>query len=351
MTSHVNQKIAVTIYGDVDLEIVEPEKAILNISKDLTEEPNEAEIEIYNLNADTRGSIKTAAEKTTPIAIAVSPLHSDEAVTCFVGEIDTVVNQSMRPGYVTRIRALSQKVSHRGVYIDQKTYVAGTPADEIVNEFLDTIALPQGTIDEIPTEGILLSWSFSGAAFPLLKRFVSDFGMYCYIDDGLINITSVYDPPSPTVIEITPAMLISDPQESTREDARDTELHTMTEVGDLDPFRKQGRRQKKTTEKKQVGDNDYVEVEVVDVTVPGIELECFAIPNLAPDHIITLDGGTTFYRVFETEMYGDDLRGGERPTTVIRADQFVGAPPEGFVSTAELNSARAEIKAEYEASL
>lgn len=336
MTEHVNQKISVIIRGDTDIDLTEMEKSIESISKDLSDEPNEAVIEIYNLNPDTRAAVKAAADQYTPIEIGVSPLHSADPIIAFVGEIETVVNRATRPGFVTRIRALAQKRAHRAAYVSQKTYAAGTPKSDIVNDLVEAIGLPS-EIDTIPTTGIILGHSFSGVAFPILQRFVYDFGMFCYIDNGVLHITNVYDPPNPTLIEITDNMLITEPQETTRRDARDTSLFTVTNMTNIEPDRKKKRRKKKKTLRKElVADllarnvenvlegSDYVEIEAVDTTVPGIELECFAIPNLAPDHIITLDGGDTHYRVCETELYGDDIRDGERPTTRIRADRFEG---------------------------
>jgi hypothetical protein len=336
MTSHTNQVISVVIRGDTDIDLTAMEKSIESISKDLSDEPNEAVIEIYNLNSDTRTAVKAAADQYAPIEIGVSPLHSADPVTAFVGEIETVVNRATRPGFATRVRALAQKRAHRAAYVSQKTYAAGTPKADIVNDLVTAIGLPS-EIDTIPTTGILLGQSFSGAAFPILQRFVFDFGMFCYIDNGVLHITNVYDPPNPTVVEITENMLITEPQETTRRDARDTALFTVANMTNIEPGRKKKRRKKqKTLRKELISDllarnvenvldgSDYVEIEAVDITVPGIELECFAIPNLAPDHLITLDGGETHYRVFETEMYGDDMRDGERPTTRIRADRFEG---------------------------
>lgn len=322
MTSHVNQVIKVTIKGDTDIEIVEPEKRI-EITKDRTDEPNEAIVEIYNLNEDTRKAVKAAADRYTPIEIAVSRLYSADPILAYVGEIETVVNRNLRPGFMTRILALSEKRVHRAAYVTRKTWAKGTPKSDIVQELTDAIGLPVES-DTIPTTGILLAMTASGPAFTVLRGFVRDMGMFCWIDDGALKISNVYAPPNPVVIEITDEMLIADPQETTRNDAAETSIQTITEMTGVDPFKRERRRRKRTTTKKELGENDYVEIEAVDIVVPGVELECYAIPNLKPDHIITYDGGVTHFRVYECELYGDDMRGGERPTSRIKADQFDG---------------------------
>lgn len=323
MTNHINQVIKITIRADTDIIIGSECEKRFEITKDTTDEPNEAEVEIYNLNADTRAAIKAAADKYTPIEIAFSGLGTADPVRAYVGEIESVVNRNLRPGFVTQIRALSEKRAHRAAYVTQKTYAAGTSKADIVKELTDAIGLPVKS-DTIPTVGILLSHSFSGPALPALQQFVFDMGMYCFICDGELFITNVYDPPEPTVVEITEAMLVTEPQESTRTDAQFSELHTVTDMANVDPLRKKKRRKKTKAQKKEPGPNDYVEIEAVDIVVPGIEIECFGIPTMNTDQIITLDGGKNYYRVFHVQSDGDDIRGGERPTTRIRADKFEG---------------------------
>jgi hypothetical protein len=323
MTIHVNQVIEITIRGDTDIVIGAGIEKRFEFTKDMSDEPNEAMVEIYNLNQDTRAAIKAAADKYTPIEIAFSGLGTADPVRAYVGEIESVINRNMRPGFVTEIRALSEKRAHRAAYVTQKTYAAGTAKSDIVKDLTDAIGLPVES-DTMPTIGILLSHSFSGAAFPILQRFVYDMGMYCFINDGVLHISNVYDPPSPTVVEITPEMLIVEPQDTTRTNAADTELHTVTDMANVAPLRKKRRRKKSSTQKKEPGPNDYVEIDAIDIVIPGVEMECFGIPTLNPDNLTTLDKGQTHYRVFQVDTWGDDMRDGERPTTRIKADRFEG---------------------------
>lgn len=314
------------IHGDTDIKIINPEKRIESISKDISSEPNEASLEIYNLNPDTRAAIKDAADRNAPIEIGISPLGSSDTVMAFKGEIETAMNRAARPGFVTRICAQSQKRAHRAAYVTQQTYTAGTPKSDIVGDLLKVINLPTSKkdLEAIPTTGILLAHSFSGPAFPILRRLVFDFGMYCYIDDGVLRITHVYEPLNTTIIEISEGMLVTEPQDTMRSDARKISRQTVSEMNGTASTAQQKGRKKAAVDRKEPGSNDYVEIKAIDTVVPGIELECFAIPNLAPDHLITLDDGKTHYRVFETELSGDDLRGGGRLTSRIRADRFEG---------------------------
>lgn len=330
---HVNQLISVVIRGDVDIEIIEQEKHI-DISKDRTDEPNEAVVDIYNLNSDTRSAIKAAADKKTPIEIYVSPLYSTDLVQAFAGEIETVRNSPMSPGnieqqgYVTHITSMSQKRAHRAVMVSKQTYAKDTPKSEIVNDFIEALNLPY-QVDTISDTGILLAHTFSGPVFPNLKRFVFDMGMYCWIDDGTLRIASVYDPPDMNVIKITDSMLITEPEESSRTDAMESVMHTVTDMTGIDPFRKQRRRKKTKVTKKEQGPNDYVEVEAIDIVVPGITMSCFAIPNLKCDDVVTRNN-QDFFRVFETNLSGDDfLEGGSRPVTTFRADRLEGEEAQG----------------------
>jgi hypothetical protein len=325
MANLINPKIQLQLFGTADFEINDLDIDI-DITKDLDEEPNEAVVTIYNLNKTVREQLLDANAKDLPIKILFTPFGSENLQTAFVGEVEKVTSKPTRPGFATHLECSSQKWQHRALYIDKKTYAAGTAINTIVDDFVKAINIPS-EIDEIPTTGILLAQSFSGPAFPLLQRFVFDFGMFCYIIDGLLKITNVYEPVNPITVEITENILLESPQPAERSDAIDVELHTVTETVNLDPLRKLSRRQKKAIEKKGIGKNDYVEVQAIDTVISGVTCDLLALPTINPDNFVDFGDGK-IYRTHEVNHFGNNYSGGI--TTRLGADAFDGAvPPTG----------------------
>jgi hypothetical protein len=324
MTKLVNPSAKLRIYSDTTYEI-EDLYLEFSVNKDLDEEPNSATVIVYNLASGSRNSILEASNKSAPIEIYATPAGSSGYVMAFRGEIDTVRSVNTRPGWETEITCTSQQVNHRSKYVDEKEFAAGTPVNQVIEFFLGEIGLPKGQIDELPTVGTTLSQSFSGPAFKLLQHYVYDFGMYCYILDGTINITDNYERTGATVKQIPVNRLLSEPQPTSRNDRSLIRMITAAETIKRvknEPFRK-GRR-KKTRQQKEVGRSDYVEYTATDTLVEGMDFEFLLQPDLQPDSIINvpLVGiDRQLWRVKEVEHSGNTETFDES-TSYVSADKY-----------------------------
>lgn len=326
----INPRCAVRIFGTEDI-LIDKLDIEFEIMKDLEEEPNEATVTIYNLSENTRSQTIDPASKNTPIEIYFTPFGSKDLISAFTGEIDSVVSTPLRPGYSTTLRCSSQKWQHRSLYVE-KTYSMGTPAQQIVNELVGIINMP---VTQVPplVHPILLSHSFSGPAFQILRRFLFDFGRTAYIRDGVLMITSAYATPIPTVIPIPDSIALTSATPSERYDAVDAEMRTITETTGLDPLQKISKRSKKKYTKKAVGkpgpamplvDDIHVEVEAIDATIPGVERDLLALPTLNPDDIVLFDSGNQ-YRTHTVMHSGhvSQLGSYSEITTSIEADDWI----------------------------
>jgi hypothetical protein len=294
------------------------------IVKDLEEEPNEATIRIYNQDEDNRRRLTNVADQDAPIEIWLTPSASDELVMSYRGEIDTVDSNPTRPGYETTIECLSQKGNHRARFIDKKTFDKGTSISSILDFFVDQIGLPLGTIDEFPDTGVLLSQSFSGPAYRMLQRYAFDVGMYAYILDGKINVTSIYEPPNLTVTKIPREVMLTAPEATSRQDEQFVEMQTIVESSSIDPFRKKRRRRKRKKFTKVKGANDYVQYEAVDKTILGMNFNLLLQPHIQPDYIVNGDKPAIknrFFRVIEVEHFGN-TETFEDWTTNLKTDEY-----------------------------
>lgn len=326
MTNIVNPRIEVRVFGQ-EVFAIKDLYMDFDIVKDLDEEPNEASISIYNLNSDFRGKLTGSTEVSTPIEIYLTPSGIDTLVLAFRGDIDTARHINLRPGHETQLVCSSQALSHRTAYVSQKTFPKGTPVYDIVNFLADKIGLPskvelEGLGSGIYSHGILLSQSFSGPAFPLLKRYAFDLGLYAFILDGVLNVTSIHEPQSPTVVTIKESVFLSTPQPTLRRDEDMVEMRTVFEGAHINPFAKKRKKNKKA--KKLDVHNDYVEYNVVDSAVEGVDLGLLCQPDLQPDSIINLDIDgyrRKLYRVTEVNHHGNNETF-DQWTTDIKADLY-----------------------------
>lgn len=318
MTVLSNPEIKLKIYGPTTLEIKDLDMSF-NIVKDLEDEPNEAEVTIYNLSEATRDKFTNVHSHATPIEIFLTEPGFPDFVRAFAGEIDQATNTFLRPGHETVLTCTSLKWTHKQKRIDKKTYESGTPLRTVVNDFLSAIALPFETV-ELPTAPILLSRSFSGPAFPLLKGFVEDLGYFCYILDGTVYITDIEERPRESTKTIKKTSLLSTPRETVRQSESLVKMQTIPSK--KNPYTKT-RRKKTTVTRKTFGKNGFLDVDVVDEELVGLELEMLCNPSIDPDDILILPEydryKNKFYRVYSVNHFGDNF-GGDW-TTIATTDE------------------------------
>jgi hypothetical protein len=282
------------VFGDTDIDFetraarVDSLEMEFFIEKDIEDEPNEAQVTVYNLSEGSRRQLIEASYQNAPIELSITPSDVDELAMSFRGEINSARVQPLNPGHEITLSCTSQKKQHRAFYVDKKTYAAGTPRDQIVNDLIDIIGMPvQWNIESEPIfADILLSHSFSGTAFGILKSFVYDMGRYCFINDGVIHISSIYEPQNPTVKQVLKKFLLGTPQDTDVADSEDVEMRTVVETAYINPLPERRRRKKKNKAEKKVGANDYVEYQSVDTSIPGMDFELLCQPDLQPDDII-----------------------------------------------------------------
>ncbi|MCP4604482.1 MAG: hypothetical protein GY847_28830 [Proteobacteria bacterium] len=322
MPKLINPQMTVKVFAESDIEITNSYMEF-DIAKDLDDEANEAELTIYNLNENTRNMLARSDMQSPPVEIYLTPAGLTDSVRAFKGEMETIKNSNMRPGYETYLHCTSQQDNHRS-HMFSKTYKAGTPRSVILEELIGPLGinLPRGRIDTLPSSPITLSQSFSGPSFQILKYIALDIGMNAYILDGTVNLTSIYETPAPTVKVIDSNILLAQPQETSRVDAVAIEQRTIVETTSIDPFRKI--KKKKKTKKKKQGPTDYVEYDTVDKEIKGMDFTCICQPDVNPDMIVStnLDGySNKLYRVTDVNHYGNNESFDDWTTDIV-SDEY-----------------------------
>jgi hypothetical protein len=340
MTQIQNHKVQVVIDSDEQL-IIEDLVIEFDVVKDLEDEPNEATITIHNLEADKRNRIINPTYQDLPVDLFITPHLADpnqeqEFVLAFRGEIDRVENQALRPGYATILHCQSQKEQHRAKYIDGKTYAAGTTYKQIVDDLLAVIDMPSEILT-MPETGIRKARSFTGPAYEILQQFVYDIGYKTYIRDGVLYISSVYEPATPVSYILNRNMLLEPPISTERVDSDDIEMRTIVDTINIDPFAQDRKRKKRFTKikygdkgKKKVVRREIQETpdhgatvtfDAVDAVITGADFHAFADPTVQPDFLVSLiDDPDGKYRVREVHLWGDNW-GGDYDM-VLKCDDF-----------------------------
>ena len=327
MPNVINPEIRVrveTIFGDV-FDTAEEDTRLdmdLVVEKDMTEEPNMATVRIYNLNDTTIHLLSGDAQPN--IEIWYNTVGSEEFTSCFVGEIVEADTEEENPGTVTTLICESQRAHCRDAYVELN-YEGGTALSLIVDHLTDAIALPVQSCT-IPDKSILSALTLTGPAFLNLQHLLRASGLFTYITDGVLYISSVFEPPVDTIVEITNAMLTAKPRPATRRDV--TELWYTLGLNDeqaasqANLYAVNKDKVKQTTKQQKLDKNKkLVTVDAIQTEIKGITCECLGIPNLQPDTLIHIEDDKVYYRVQRLMHDGDNHRG---IITRISADVFGG---------------------------
>ncbi|MCP4712579.1 MAG: hypothetical protein GY869_28475 [Planctomycetes bacterium] len=314
----VNPRIEIDVKADIPYTLRDFHMSF-DIEKNLEEDENECELTIYNLNESQRAALASGNIQSLPIEVFLTPagkaeknpLGGFDLVSAFLGEVDNVTSRRARPGYETVINLLSQKDNHRAFNIEPKTFKKGTPKAAVITFLAAAVNLPLKIIGTLPVDVLLLSASFSGPAFPLLKNFCRGEGLYAYITDGVLSITSSKIPPNPVPRELFKAHMLDDPNLTTRMDSADIEMRTIVESTTINPFAKVRKKKKKRS--KVIGANDYVEYQAVEKQITGVDYSLLCQPDIRPDDLVVPIDHLKFLghitRVQSVHMYGDNFGG------------------------------------------
>lgn len=326
MTSVINPDIRVkveTIFDEIWDSAEEPVRLDIEveITKDLSGDTNQAVVRVYNLNSDTVNLLSSTSPN---IEVFFNQYGDTALVSCFLGEIVNSYTAEEHPGSVTNLICESQRAHSRDRYV-KLNYESGTAFSLIVEELIQAIDLPVQKC-AIPDRSILSSITLTGPAFLNLKEFLSTTGLFCYIVDGILYVSSIFEPPVNTVVEITKAIMLEQPQPTTRRDVRDLwytlSMNNSDAAAAASGFEINRGKVKKVSRRKLLDKNKtLVQVDAVDTDITGRSVTILGLPNLQPDTVIQMEGDTNYYRIQRIMHRGDNRHGLE---TQINADMFEG---------------------------
>lgn len=310
----VNPVVTVIFYGSVDTTI-DSAYIDFDIEKDLTENENTCSLEIANLNSDFQQKIKIAAQEKAPIEVYLTKggAEGNKPELAFYGEIESTESEDTFPGSMTYIECSSQRQNHRTFYTEA-SYLAGTRISEILTDLIEVIGLPRGNSFALPQDQIAVGESFEGPAFKILERYAHDLGKYCYIMDGKLFLTDVFNPPRLSTTLITDNMLLGKPVPVVRNDRSLIQKKYNNETGLRIPFEneaKGGKRRKRKRKRSGRGKSDekkdFIEYEAVDETIRGMDFKVYASAGIKPDDIV--QHNEDIFRVLNVSHTGNNYGG------------------------------------------
>lgn len=327
----------------------------IDITKDLSVEPNIATVRLYNLNDST---INLLAEDAS-IEIAYTLFGQSDFIPCFLGEIMQVYSEDLDPGLCITVTCESQRYHCRDKYIDL-SYEATTALSLVIDDLTAEIGLPVQSVS-IPDASLTTAMHLTGPAFLNLQEILKTAigGMFAHISDGVLYISSVFEPPqmsasagsetgqlstsladvemfqsdnptglgassSPTVVQLTSAIMTSRPRPTFRQDVTDLwytfALNDERAAESADMFELNRSKVKRVSKKKVRSTNgELVQVDAVSTEIKGIEVETFGIPSLQPDTVVQVEGDDHYYRIQRLTQHGDNRAGVYTP---IQADLY-----------------------------
>lgn len=119
-------------------------RIIFQCEKTNKSDPNTANIEIYNLNKDTRSLLEA---KGTRISLDAGYIYT--SATIFRGNITKVVHKSEPPDIITKIEARDGDNRYRNARFD-KGYPPGVKLEQLINDLANELDLPVSSIIDLP---------------------------------------------------------------------------------------------------------------------------------------------------------------------------------------------------------
>jgi len=161
-----------------------------DIEKTSPSDPNTAKIQIYNLNEDSRGLLKTKEDS----VVVLEGGYGNDIDQLFVGDIARSSTQRQGADFVTTIEAGDAEKSLTEAKLD-KSYTAGTNVktviDDAFNSMVETGQVVIGAVSNIKDEIIQNGLTVSGLAKTVVDNITSKQDLEFSIQD---NETQILDP-------------------------------------------------------------------------------------------------------------------------------------------------------------
>lgn len=194
MSRFLHRKVAVTLskpvgqtYGSQIVEqlVIRDMRVRFKVTKTLADEPNTADVEIFNLPERDR-----AAFETKPLHVRLDAGYEDELGRLFVGDLEFGTSTREGASWVTKLTIGDGSAAYKGAKVN-RSFKGGTPKREILAEIAGSMGLkmPTSIADAKEIASQVVSGTVArGASSKAMTKALAGTGMGWSIQDGELQI-------------------------------------------------------------------------------------------------------------------------------------------------------------------
>lgn len=186
--------------------------ARFTVKKDLTREPNTAEISIFNLSETSRRAIESQERQRVRLEAGYEPGDGEGGLSViFEGDLRKAGSQRDGPDIVTRIEAADAERALRRGRVN-RSFGAGTALSSVIGQVADTLGIGRGNLNQVAGaigfEGLGNVFSegtvVSGPARRELAGLLESAGVEYSIQDGTLQLLARGRPLNATAVRLAP---------------------------------------------------------------------------------------------------------------------------------------------------
>lgn len=174
-------------------------RVAFKVEKSLESNPNAAQIDVYNLNAESRAALE---KKETLVRLKVG--YGSDVRTLFVGDVAVVTTRSSGPDVVTTIEAGDGELPFQ-TSTAHLSFAPGTRVGQILDSLVERFGLSRGEVKGLNVNDQYINGAtFSGLVKDHLDTLLGKQGLRWSIQDDQLQILPVNTATSGTAVVLTP---------------------------------------------------------------------------------------------------------------------------------------------------
>lgn len=166
-----------------------------SVEKSLKPEPNTAEIQIWNLNADHRSQLENPAAKDGTVPVSIEAGYEEQTAQLYLGRLRSAITTREGPDLVTTLQSGDGEKETKTKRVNV-SIAPGTSNDAVLKQVIKALGVGEGNTAEavagLSFASIGQLWPsgtvLSGSAARHMAQLTESFGLEWSIQDGAIQL-------------------------------------------------------------------------------------------------------------------------------------------------------------------
>ncbi len=159
------------------------------VKRDRKPDPNKAEVQLYNLSAETRAGIKKGQ------LLTIEAGYAGTFAQIFQGDVRTISHMQTNADWITKLTAGDGEDAHRNARVSE-SFGPKTKVSRVLSKLIDAYGLKAGNAKSVINEKAaiqeyLQGKSLNGRACEQLDRILADVGLEYSIQDGALQVCEI----------------------------------------------------------------------------------------------------------------------------------------------------------------